>query len=154
MSNIWRDLGGASGGRGARIAAALALALLVAGTALLASGGVEGLRRKGGGGGPPGPRMEFMHGRLSEDGTGVFRIGKVSLVFTSHSTIVVEGKSASTDQLSDGLEASVMGRPAGARFIVEQCTAAEPPPPQPRHEGDAMQWSTEDPTVGWGRSPS
>ncbi len=140
---------------GARVAAALALALILAGTSLLATGQVEGLRRKGGGGGPSGPRMEFVHGRLSEDGTGVFRIGRISLVFTPRSTVVVEGRSATADQLSDGLEASVMGRPAGSRFIVEQCTAAEPVSGERHPSGDgSIEWSTEDPTVGSGRSPS
>jgi hypothetical protein len=99
--------------------------------------------------------VEFVSGTLQDDGTGVFRIGNTPLVFTSDSRIVVDGKPAGADQLSDGLTATVMGRPAGDGFRVLQCTAAQPEGRSYRLGGDdGIEWSTEDPTVGSGRRPS
>ncbi len=139
----------------ARLAGALVLILAIAAVVLLASGAAAPVARGGGGqGAAAAPRMDFMHGMLTSEGTGGVKIGTVTLVFTAESNVVIEGKQATADRLSDDLEATVMGRRAGGSFIVEQCTAARPVPPRPRASGDGgIEWSTEDPTVGSGRQP-
>lgn len=103
---------------------------------------------------PAGPTVAFAHGVLRAAGGGLWEIDGRPVQFGVASRVEMSGKLTDTAVLRDGMEVTVLGPSLAGVIAVRQCNVEDARRQPLRLDDEAgVEWSAEDPTVGWGTRP-